>query len=228
MADKSRTNRKSLLGVGLAMAFFMTVGFWQINAPTGNASPARKGPVFDIIPDTTNPTIPSSATAGGTFVLTGKIYPFRSVNQATCALLCDPTLDDPPCLIGTWTATVVITPPITTTNSLLTPSTVSRFQMHHTLVLDTLPGTIEVGGVNGLVALNGVVKLADSNFPLGPTVGPTEVQTATGGSFRFDGFDGTATIVPYCGPTLAAIGKTTPPPFRFDRAFCLGISQGSN
>jgi hypothetical protein len=209
------------------LAFFMTVGFWPVNVPTGNASPARRGPVFDIIPDTTNPTIPTSAASGGTFVLTGKVYTFRSVNQATCALRCDPTDtdQDPPCLIGTWTATVVITPPITTTNSSLPISTASRFQMHHTLVLDNLPGLIEVGGVNGLVALNGAAKLADSNFPLGPTVGPAEVQTATGGSFRFEGLDGTATIVPYCGPTLAAIGTTTPAPFRFDRAFCLGINQ---
>src|SRR5215208_5039403 len=119
MADRSKTNRKRLLGVGMAVAFLMTVGFWQMNATTGNANPGRKGPIFDIIPDSSNPVIPTSAAAGSTFVLTGKVYPYRSVNQATCALLCDPTKDEPPCQIGTWTATVVVTPTITTTNSLL-------------------------------------------------------------------------------------------------------------
>jgi hypothetical protein len=222
MADKARTNRTRRFGLGLVLALLMTVGIWPVNVTTGNASPARRAAIFDIIPDTTNPTIPTSATSG-TFVLTGRIYPFRSVNQATCALL--PTVDPVEDRIGTWTATVVITPPITTTNSSLPISTVSRFQMHHTLVLDKLPGIIEVGGINGLVGLNGNARPADPNFPLGPTVGPAEVQTATGGSFRFDGLDGTATIVPYCGPTLATIGTTTPAPFRFDRAFCLGVNQ---
>jgi hypothetical protein len=223
MANNARTNRSRQFGLGLVLALLITVGIWPVNVTTGNASPAKKGPIFDIIPDSTNPTIPTSAATAGTFVLTGKIYEFRSVNQSTCALRAglDPNDDQ----IGTWTATVVITPVITNPNSLLQQSAGSRFQMHHTLVLDLLPGTIEVGGVNGLVALNGAARPADSNFQTGPTVGPAEVQTATGGSFRFEGIDGTATILPYCGPTLATLATTPPVPFRFDRAFCLAVNQ---
>jgi hypothetical protein len=222
MENKARTNRSRQFGLGLVMALLMTVGLWPASVTTGNASPARKGPTFDIVPDATNPAIPTSAATGGTFVLTGAIYPFRSVNPATCALSSSAEQ------IGTWTATVVITPPITTTNSSLTPSTASRFQMHHTLVLDTLPGIIEIGGINGLVALNGNARLADQNFPTGPTVGPAEVQTATGGSFRFEGIDGSANILPYCGPTLAALATTPPGPFRFDRAFCISVNQSGD
>lgn len=219
MANNARTKRSRQFGLGLVLALLMTVGIWPVNVTTGNASPARKGPIFDIIPASTNPTIPTSAATAGTFVLTGQIYEFGAVNQSTCALRAG--FDQ----IGTWTATVVITPAITNPDSLLAPSTVSRFQMHHTLVLDLLPGTIEVGGVNGLVASNGNARPADPNFQTGPTVGPAEVQTATGGSFRFDGLDGTATILPYCGPSLATLATTPPGPFRFDRAFCISINQ---
>jgi hypothetical protein len=225
MADRARTNLNRQFGLGLVLALLMTVGIWPVNVTTGNASPGRKGTIFDIIPDASNPTIPTSATSpavGSIFVLTGRIYEFRSVNQATCLLNSnvDPVADQ----IGTWTATVVITPAITTTSSTTAASGDRRFQMHHTLVLDSLPGTIEVSGVNGLASLNGIARPADSNFPLGPTVGPAEVQTATGGSFRFEGLDGTATILPYCGPVPTS-PLSASPPFRFNRAFCLAVNQ---
>ena len=221
MSNKARTNRTRRFGLGLVLALLMTVGIWPVNVTTGNASPARKGPIFDIIPDSA--AIPTTAALASTFVLTGRIYPFRSVNQATCAL--NPGVDPVEDRIGTWTATVVVVPALTTTSSTTDPVTGNRFQMHHTLVLDTLPGTIEIGGVNGLRALNGGSRPADLNSPLGSTVGPAEVQTATGGSFRFEGLDGSASILPYCGPTPATLATTPAGPFRFDRAFCLAVNQ---
>ncbi|MFP5262288.1 MAG: hypothetical protein ACLGJB_10325 [Blastocatellia bacterium] len=222
MAYRSRKNRKSLLGVGFALAFFMTAGFWQINLPAGNASPLRKGAIFDIIPTSSTPITASA----GTFVLTGKVYPFRSVDQSTCAL--KPEVDPVEDQVGTWTATVVVTPPIPTINSSALNSaalaTANRFQMHHTLVFDSLPGILEVHGINGLIALNGDVTPANVSLPNGPTTGPSEIQTITGGSFRFEGLDGSANIRPYCGPPVGSPII----PFRFERAFCLGVSQAVN
>jgi hypothetical protein len=219
MAYRLRKNRKSLLGVGCALAFLMATGFWQINLPTGNASPLRRGAIFDIIPNSSTPITASM----GTFVLTGKVYPFRSVDQSTCAL--KPEIDPVKDQIGTWTATVVVTPPIPSINSSAlnsaTLATANRFQMHHTLVFDSLPGVLEVHGVNGLIALNGDIAPANAGSPDGPTTGPSEIQTITGGSFRFEGLDGSANIRPYCGPPIGSPII----PFRFERAFCLGVSQ---
>jgi hypothetical protein len=217
MANNARTNRSRQFGLGLVLALLITVGIWPVNVMTGNASPGRKAAAFDIVPDSTNPAIPTSATQG-TFVLTGKVYRLNSVNKSTCA----PT-EDP---LGTWTATVVVTPPITSINSVGAPSsTANRFHMHHTIVLESFPGIIEVGGLNGLFSASGAARLVDNNFPTGPTVGPGEVQTATGGASRYEGLDGSATILPYCGPPLATLATTPPGPFRFDRAFCIAINQ---
>lgn len=220
MANNSRTNRKRLFGVGMALALLFMAGFWQINLPAGYASPAKKGPVFDIIPDAS--PIPNGATSG-TFVLTGKVYPFRSVNPATCALF--PNVDPVKDQIGTWTATVVVTPAIPSINTLsATGSAANRFQMHQTIVLESLPGIIEVHGLNGLFALDSSVTAIDPSSATSATTGPTEIQTITGGSFRFEGLNGSAGIRPYCGGALSTLANPLPP-FRFDRAFCIGVSQ---
>ena len=96
--------------------------------------------------------------------------------------------------------------------------------MQQTIVLESLPGILEVQGLNGLFALDSTVTPTNPSSPTSPTTGPTEIQTITGGSFQFEGLNGSAGIRPYCGDPLSTL-KNPLPPFRFDRAFCLGVSQ---
>jgi hypothetical protein len=178
----------------------MTILVSQINIPSGMAL-GRKGPVFDIVPDNTQSTLSASAPKGTTFYLQGSIYKFRSVDQATCALLSTAEL------LGTWRAWGTVADD-------------GKLVLHQTLSFDRpastpFNATIEVQGVSGLVSPNGQVTFVPNTSI---TTGPSEVQSVVGGSGAFDSLNGEAVIRPYCNPTPAGTN-----PFRFDRAFCLGV-----
>lgn len=198
--NRSTGKQKSLLRASLLIAVFMAIFASQIDMTSGMAG-VRKGPVFDIVPDNTASTLSAASPKGATFYLQGSIFKFKSVDQATCALL--PSAE----LLGTWRAWGTVADD-------------GRLVLHQTLSFDRpvstpFNGTIEVQGVSGLIAPNGqAALLANSNI----TTGPSEVLSVVGGSGAFDSLNGEAVIRPYCNPTPA--GTT---PFRFDRAFCLGV-----
>lgn len=193
-----RTVESKLLlitGTVLAIVIALTVG--HINVPSGTVQAAvkEKGPTFDIIPD--SPVVPNPVPANSTFFVTGKVYPYRSVNQGTCQLK-DPTTPS----IGTWRAWG-------------TSADGGRLVLHQTLLIDTLNEVMEVQGVTGILAPSG--EAGPGEQP-GLTTGPSEVLSVVGG---FEN-NGKAIIRPYCNPN---IGGTSP--FRYDRAFCLGVTLPS-
>jgi hypothetical protein len=200
ICNRSTGNRKLLLRAGLLTVAFMAIIASQINLPSGMAV-GRKGPVFDIVPNLAESTLSAIPQKGETFYLEGDIYRFKDVKQDTCELL--PTA----VLLGTWRAWGTV-------------ANDGRLVLHQTLSFDRpdatpLNGTIEVQGVSGLVAPNGDVTFVPNT---NKTTGPSEVQSVVGGSGRFDSLNGEAVIRPYCNPTIAGTN-----PFRFDRAFCLGV-----
>lgn len=189
---------KHLLSLGILLAIFMALTAGQINVPTGTAQAAakEKSATFDIIPDA--PTVPGSIPAGTTFFVTGKVYPYRSVNQGTCALN-NPNTPS----IGTWRAWG-------------TNGDSGKLALHQTVLVETLNSAIEIQGITGVLAPNGDVGPGEQ---LGGTTGPSEVLTVVGGTNRYFENNGEAIIRPYCNPNA---GGTSP--FRYDRAFCLGIT----
>ncbi|HVG18669.1 MAG TPA: hypothetical protein VNI02_06420 [Blastocatellia bacterium] len=205
----TRRFRVSLLIV-IVMAIFIP---W-INIPGGMAGAVQdtKGPVFDILPDNSLSTLAAASPRGATFYLQGTIYEFRTFNQADCTPLFSGA-DLQKRALGTWRAWGTVA------------DNGSRLVLHQTLSFspidkppdsgDPLNGTIEVQGVNGIIAPNGSVMVVDAK---GNTTGPSEVLSVVGGSGRFSGLSGEAIIRPYCNPTPAGTS-----PFRFDRAFCLGV-----
>ena len=166
-----------------------------------------KGPVFDIAPDNTLSTLTASSPKAATFYLQGTIYKYRTFNQGNCTPLFSGTeLQDR--VMGTWRAWGTVAD-----NS-------GKLVLHQTLSFDLptsmpLNASIEVQGVNGLLAPNGTVTVVDIN---GNTTGPSEVLSVVGGSGQFSTLSGEAIIRPYCNPIPAGTS-----PFRFDRPFCLGV-----
>ncbi len=198
--NRSNGNQKPLLRASLLIVVFMAIFAAQINMPSGMAG-VRKGPVFDIVPDNAASTLSAASPKGATFYLQGSIFKFRSVDQATCALL------SPADLLGTWRAWGTVADD-------------GKLVLHQTLSFDRplstpFNGTIEVQGVSGLISPNGqVTTVANSTA----TTGPSEVLSVVGGSGAFDGLNGEAVIRPYCNPAPAGTN-----PFRYDRPFCLGV-----
>jgi|SRR5882724_3886890 len=195
---ESRTHQRRQFGAGVMLIIFMAFAVFQINVSTGIAKPGG-GPklaIFDIVPDT--PTLSSSATTGSTFFLTGKIYPFRTVNQADCSV---PSGATP---LGTWRAWGTV-------------GDGGKLVLHQTLRLETFNSTIEVQGTTGQMAENADVSPVLPGT-LAPTAGPAEILAVVGGTGRYEGINGAANIKPYCNPT-----PTGTSPFRFDRAFCFGL-----
>jgi hypothetical protein len=201
--NHSTGNRKPLLRASLLIIILMLIFASQMNVPSGMAAVAggRKGPVFDIVPDNSASTLTASAPKGATFYMQGSIYKFRSVNPADC------TLRSTAELLGTWRAWGTVADD-------------GRLVLHQTLSFDRpdstpFNATIEIQGVNGLIAPNGTVTVVSTN---GTTTGPSEILSVVGGSGAFSALKGEANIQPYCNPTPAGTN-----PFRYDRPFCLGI-----
>lgn len=214
IANESRKDRKRLFGAGVMSVAFMAISIFQINIPAGVAHPGGggKGAIFDIVPTSATiasaaasaPGVPQSAPQGATFFLTGQIYRYRTVNQADCTVPPIDCSDDSRCL-GTWRAWGEV-------------GDGGKLVLHHTLELTPLNSTIEVQGTTGLLAGNGGVASAISGSLGAPTTGPSEILAVVGGTGRYEALSGQASIRPYCNPTAAGTS-----PFRYDRAFCLGV-----
>lgn len=196
ITTKARPDKRHLFGAGVMLIVFTAFTVFQINATIGVAHPGvgRKGAIFDIVPDT--PTLSSSAATGSTFFITGKIYAFRTVNQADCSVPSGATS------VGTWRAWGTV-------------GDGGRLVLHQTLLLEPFNATIEVQGTTGQKAGDASAVIPGT---LVPTAGPPEVLAVVGGTGRYEGINGAASIIPYCNPTP---GGTSP--FRFDRAFCFGL-----
>lgn len=196
ITTKARLDKRRLFGAGVMLIVFTAFTVFQINATIGVAHPGvgRKGAIFDIVPD--SPTLSSSAATGSTFFLTGTIYPFRTVNQADCSV---PPGATP---VGTWRAWGTV-------------GDGGRLVLHQTLLLEPFNGTIEVQGTTGQKVGHAAPVIHGT---VAPTAGPAEVLAVVGGTGRFEGVSGAASINPYCNPTPAGTS-----PFLFDRAFCFGL-----
>lgn len=208
IVNESRKKRRRLFGAGVLSVAFMAISIFQINIPSGVAHPGGggKGAIFDIVPNapTSGNSVVAPGTApGGTFFLTGRIYRYRTVNQADCTLPAIP--DDDPRFMGTWRAWGEV-------------GDGGKLVLHHTLELTPLNSTIEVQGTTGIIAPNGGVTPAVSGSLGAPTTGPSEILAIVGGTGRYEALSGQAGIRPYCNPTAAGTS-----PFRYDRAFCLGV-----
>ena len=187
---------KSRMSLTLKLMLPLVLLICQFSAPTTAAQLGIEF-IFDIVPDAA--TLSTLPATGNTFYLQGKIYPFRSVNVATCAFI-----SSSPRQIGIWRAWGQVADD-------------GRLVLNQSLVLDAMGGTIEVQGTTGVLLANGQASPAILGEPNGPTTGPSEVLAVTGGVGSYRGLSGEAQVRSYCSdPTR---------PFRYDRAFCLGIVE---
>ena len=90
--------------------------------------------------------------------------------------------------------------------------------MKHSLMIDSVGGMIEVQGTTGVQLGGGEATPAILGTSGPPFTGPTEILAVVGGAGAYRGLNGEAQVRGYCvqDPKL---------PFRYDRAFCLGIVQ---
>jgi hypothetical protein len=187
----------------LWMLIFLVIVASQLNVPRGVAGvvSGSKGPVYDIIPDNALSTLTASSQKGATFYLQGTIYQYRTYNQADCTPLYS-GVDLQNRALGTWRAWGTVA------------ENTGNLVLHQTLLFN-FNSTIEVQGMNGLMAPNGAALVADNK---GNTTGPSEILSIVGGSGEFRALSGEAVIRPYCNPNPAGTS-----PFRFDRPFCFGV-----
>jgi hypothetical protein len=169
----------------------------QIGTPITQAQSVEY--VFDVVPDAA--TLSTLPATGVTFYLQGKIYPFRTVNMATCEFN-----TQTPRQVGTWRAWGTV-------------ADGGRLVMNQSLVVESSGGTIEIQGVTGVVSGTGPATPAISGTNVAPFTGPTELLAVTGGVGVYRALNGEAQVRGYCvtDPTQ---------PFRYDRAFCIGIIEG--
>jgi len=199
-AQKSCGSRKHLSGAGVIFLILIALMTCQIPMSTRAAQPGGfGGGIFDIVPDAS--TLSNLPAVGTSFYLQGKIYPFRTVNQATCTL---PAGVD---ALGTWRAWGEV-------------ADNGRIVLHQSLEFDVLNGSIEVQGVSGITLANEDVSPAVSGTTGSPFTGPSEALSVTGGAGTFRGIQGEAQIRPYCQTQTDTLRA-----FRYDRAFCLGIVE---
>jgi hypothetical protein len=197
-------NPRRPIRLSLLSLIFTVVIASQINVPSGMAGVVRgpKGPIYDIVPDNALSTLTASSTKATTLYMQGTIYRFRTFNHGDCTPLFSGTeLQDR--VLGTWRAWGTVA------------DSNGKLVLHQTLTFDDFNSTIEVQGLNGLVAPNGNITIVDAK---GNTTGPSEVLSVVGGSGQFRALSGEAIIRPYCNPTPAGTN-----PFQFDRPFCLGV-----
>jgi len=168
--------RKRLLGVSMLIITLLAGAVIQMNAPTGTAQSTGgfDGALYDIVPDAE--TLSSLPPPGSTFLLTGRVFNFRSVNQATCALSESDQL-------GVWRAWGQVADD-------------GRILINHSLQLDAFNGSIELQGTSGVtLALSPAAPaIPGTNGP--PFTGPSEVMSVTGGSGTFRSVSGEANIRP--------------------------------
>lgn len=196
-----RTRAVRALALAIATLFIFQ---WNLHATTAQIIGIEF--VFDIVPEFSTLTdLPSTATlpdAGATFYVEGTIYPFRSVNTATCELRANARA------LGTWRAWGSV-------------ARDGRLVLNQSLTIESVHGTLEVQGTTGNVLGTGGATPAILGTNREPFTGPTEVHAVTGGAGVYRSLNGEAHIRPYC---QSATDITRP--FLYDRAFCLGVVEG--
>lgn len=199
---RSSLTRKRFISVSVLTVTLLIVSVMQMNAPVGTAQSTGgfNGALFDIVPDASPlSTLPAP---GSTFLLTGKVFEFRSVNPATCALSAGDQ-------IGVWRAWGQVTAD-------------GRVLINQSLQLDALNGSIELQGTSGVtLALSPAAPaVLGTNGP--PFTGPSETVAVTGGTGTYRSMIGEAHIRPYCQSQ-----EETLRPFRYDRPFCFGVVEAN-
>ena len=171
----------------------------QLIAPNSNAQSNGIEFIFDVLPDT--PALSSSLTTGTTFYLQGRVFPFRTLNQADCTFAASS-----PRQVGTWRAWGQVADD-------------GRLVINQSLKIDAVGGMIEIQGTTGIPLANGDAAPALPGTLGAPFTGPSEVLSVTGGIGAYRALNGEAQVRGYCvqDPTV---------PFRYDRGFCLGIVEG--
>jgi hypothetical protein len=186
------------LQAGMMVTLFLALFFCQINIPVSQAQSSVEY-IFDVKPDAA--TLSVLPATGTTFYLQGKVYPFRSINPATCEFR-----TENPRQVGTWRAWGTVADD-------------GRLVMNQSLLIDSSCGTIEIQGVTGVVLGTGQATPAIPGTSSAPFTGPTEILAVTGGAGVYRALNGEAQVRAYCvtDPTH---------PFLYDRAFCLGVLEG--
>jgi hypothetical protein len=182
-----------------AMLILIAPMVFQSTAPTGNAQSTGIEFIFDVLPDT--PALSTSLATGTTFYLQGKVYPFRTVNQADCTFN-----TSTPRQVGTWRAWGQVADD-------------GRLVINQSLMVDNVGGMVEIQGTTGVPLAGGAATPAIPGTLGAPFTGPSEVLSVTGGVGAYRALNGEANVRGYCvqDPTQ---------PFRYDRGFCLGIVEG--
>lgn len=197
---KSNSGRNRIPQAAAMLMLAIALVSFQFNVPTSAAQIIGIEYIFDIVPDT--PPVSTALATGSTFYLQGKIYPFKSVNQADCTFrVANPRQ------VGTWRAWGE-----TADDGL--------FVMKHSLMIDSVGGMIEIQGTTGVPLAGGGALPAIAGTSGPPFTGPTEILSVVGGAGAYRGLNGEAQVRGYCvqDPKIA---------FRYDRAFCLGIVQAA-
>ena len=193
------SKRNLLFRAGVLLTILIAFFSCQINlsAPDAQAQIGIEF-IFDIVPD--DDTLRNSLPLTGTpFYLQGKIYPFRSVNMATCEFAVAT-----PRQLGTWRAWGEVADD-------------GRLVLNQSLLVTSSHGTIELQGVTGVTLGTQPASPAIPGQRTGPTTGPTEVLSVTGGAGNYRGLNGEGQVRSYCSDPSR--------PFRYDRPFCIQIIE---
>jgi hypothetical protein len=196
---KSNTRGNRLVQTAAMLMILIALMVFQSTAPTINAQSTGIEFIFDVLPDT--PALSTSLATGTTFYLQGKVYPFRTVNQADCTFN-----SSSPRQVGTWRAWGQVADD-------------GRLVMNQSLKIDNVGGMVEIQGTTGVPLASGAATPAIPGTLGAPFTGPSEVLAVTGGVGAYRALNGEAQVRGYCvqDPTQ---------PFRYDRGFCLGIVEG--
>lgn len=197
---RSTSTRNRLFRAGILLTILIALLSCQINlsAPEAQAQTGIEF-IFDIVPD--DDTLRNSLPlTGSTVYLQGKIYPFRSVNPATCEFAVPN-----PRVLGTWRAWGEVADD-------------GRLVLNQSLLVSSSHGTIEIQGVTGVILGSQPAGPAIPGNRTGPTTGPTELVSVTGGVGNYRALNGEAQVRSYCSDPSR--------PFRYDRPFCIQIIEG--
>jgi hypothetical protein len=193
-------NRRRLLNIVIVLVFLAVPYILQFNVQVNAAQGGFSGGVFDIVPD--SPVLSSLPSQGTPVFLTGKVYPFRTVNQATCTPVPASVAS-----IGIWRAWGQV-------------AENGRLVLNQSLELDALNGVLEIQGPTGLISAFGDPTPAVPGTTGEPFTGPSEVVAVTGGVGTYRGANGEAQIRPYCQSQADTLQ-----PFRYDRPFCVSLQE---
>jgi hypothetical protein len=193
----SKWNRLAYASIFLVI--LASVFLCQLNVQVG-AAPETFGGIFDVVPDP--PLLTSLPSSGTPVFLTGKVYPFRTVDQALCTPLPANTTS-----LGTWRAWGQV-------------ADNGRLVLNQSLALDGPNGVVEIQGPTGIRLALGDALPAVAGTTGAPFTGPSEVLSVTGGVGTFKGASGEAQIRPYCQSQADTLRF-----FRYDRPFCISFEQ---